>query len=160
MNFLAALEATAFSEWVLTSMLGFPTLIALHSIGMAVAAGLSFVVALYLNGFVAGSSGAHLPRFLHLATLGFILNFVTGLALFVARGSDYITNTTFLVKMLLVVISGAILVWLKSSLAEFTGAPHEPRSDALARHLSLVCSVTWIGAIVSGRLIAYLGTVY
>ena len=52
MSFLEILESTAFSEWVLTSMLGFPTLIAVHSIGMAVAAGLTIVVTLYLNRFI------------------------------------------------------------------------------------------------------------
>ena len=160
MNFLVMLESTAFSEWVLVSMLGFPTLIALHSIGMAVAAGLTIVVALYLNGYLAGISGGHLPRFLRLATWGFLLNLVTGLALFVARGSDYISNTTFLVKMLLVLISGAILIWLKSRLAKLTEASGELYSDGAARRLSLLCSATWIGAIIAGRLIAYVGTIY
>ena len=118
MNLLATLESTAFSEWVLTSMLGFPTLIALHSIGMAIAAGLSIFVALYLNRFLSGLAEEHLPRFLHLAMLGFLLNLVTGLALFVTRGTDYITNITFLVKMSLVLISAVILGWLKHHLVE------------------------------------------
>jgi hypothetical protein len=160
LNFLAVLESTAFSEWVLTSMLGFPTLIALHSIGMAIAAGITIVVALYLNRFVTGISGVHLPRFLRLATWGFILNLVTGLALFVARGPDYITNTPFLVKMLLVLISGAILFWLKSHLLNLTKVSRDLCNDAVARRASLLCSITWIGAIIAGRLIAYVGTIY
>ncbi len=160
MNFLEILEATAFSEWVLTSMLGFPTLIALHSIGMAVAAGLTIVVTLYLNRFLAGVADANLPGFLRIATWGFMLNLVTGLTLFVARGTDYITNITFLVKMLLVLISGAILVWLKSHLAELAKGSREVCHNVAARRLSLVCSATWIGAIITGRLIAYVGTIY
>ena len=160
MNFLEILESTAFSGWVLTSMLGFPTLIALHSIGMAVAAGLTIVVALFLNRVFAGITEAKLPGVLRIATWGFMLNAVTGLSLFVSRGSDYITNITFLVKMLLVLISGTILVWLKSHLAELAKGSREVCNSVPARRLSLVASATWIGAIVTGRLIAYVGSVY
>ena len=160
MSFLEILESTAFSQWVLTSMLGFPTMIALHSVGMAVAAGLTIVVTLYLNRFISGIAGANLPGILRIATWGFMLNLVTGLTLFVSRGSDYITNTTFLVKMLLVLISGTILLWLKSHLAELAKGSREVCNSVPARRMSLVASATWIGAIVTGRLIAYVGSVY
>lgn len=160
MNLLAMLESTAFSDWVLTSMLGFPTLIALHSIGMAIAAGLFILVALYLNGFLSGMAEKHLPRFLHLAMLGFLLNLVTGLALFVGRGTDYITSVTFLVKMLLVLISAVILGWLRHHLLGLLSASTDLYEDRLARQVSLIGIATWVGAIIAGRLIAYVGTVY
>ena len=160
MNFLRILESTAFSEWVLTSMLGFPTLIAVHSIGMAVAAGLTIMVTLYLYRFAAGIDQAKLPGILRIATWGFILNLVTGLILFVPRGTEYLANVTFLVKMLLVLISAAILVWLRSHIAQLARESVDVCSSVPARRLSLVSSATWIGAIVTGRLIAYLGSVY
>ena len=160
MNFLRILESTAFSEWVLTSMLGFPTLIALHSIGMAVAAGLTIIVTLYLYRFVAGIADAKLPGILRIAMWGFLLNLVTGLAIFVPRGTEYLANVTFLVKMLLVLVSAAILVWLKSHVAQLARKSVDVCSSVPARRLSLVSSATWIGAIVTGRLIAYLGSVY
>lgn len=160
MNFLRILESTAFSEWVLTSMLGFPTLIAVHSIGMAVAAGLTIMVTLYLYRFAAGIDQANLPGILRIAMWGFILNLVTGLILFVPRGTDYIANVTFLVKMLLVLISAAILIWLKSHVTQLARESVDVCSSVPARRLSLLSSATWIGAIVTGRLIAYLGSVY
>ena len=143
MNFLETLESTAFSAWVLTSMLGFPTLIALHSIGMAVAAGLTFVVTLCLHRFATGIADASLPGILHIATWGFLLNLVTGLAIFVPRGGDYITNLTFVVKMLLVLISASLLVWLKSHLTGLVRGSRDVCDSAPARHLSLVSSATW-----------------
>lgn len=160
MNFLRILESTAFSEWVLTSMLGFPTMIAVHSIGMAVAAGLTIMVTLYLYRFAAGFDQAKLPGILRIATWGFILNLVTGLILFVPRGTEYLANVTFLVKMLLVLISAAILIWLKSHVTQLAGESVDVCSSVPARRLSLLSSATWIGAIVTGRLIAYLGSVY
>ena len=160
MIFLRILESTAFSQWVLTSMLGFPTMIALHSIGMAVAAGLTIVVTLYLNGFFAGIAEAKLPGILRIATWGFVLNLVTGLILFIPRGTEYIANVTFLVKMLLVLFSAAILIWLRSHLAQLAKGSGALSNSPPARRLSLVSSAAWIGAIVTGRLIAYIGTVY
>ena len=160
MNFLEILESTAFSEWVLISMLGFPTLIALHSIGMAVAAGLTIIVTLHLYRFVPGIPGARLPGILRIAMWGFMLNLVTGLAIFIPRGTEYITNITFLVKMLLVLISAAILIWLKSHFTKIAKGSGNLRASVQSRRLSLVCSATWIGGIVTGRLIAYVGTIY
>ena len=160
MNFLATLESTAFSEWVLTSMLGFPTLIALHSVGMAIAAGLSIFVALYLNGLLSRLPQEHLPRLLHLAMLGFFLNLVTGLALFVSRGADYITSVTFLIKMLLVLISAISLGWLRHHLMELLTSSVNLYEDGLSRQVSLISIATWVGAIIAGRLIAYVGTLY
>jgi hypothetical protein len=160
LNLLTTLESTAFSEWVLTSMLGFPTLIALHSIGMAIATGLSILVALYLNRFLSGMAEEHLPRFLHLAMFGFSLNLVTGLALFVSRGADYITSITFLVKMLLVLISAVILGWLRRHLMKLLNASNDLYEDVLARKVSLLGIATWVGAVIAGRLIAYVGTLY
>ena len=141
-------------------MLGFPTLIALHSIGMAVAAGLTFIVTMSLNRFIASIAEAHLPRILRIAMWGFVLNLVTGLAIFFPRGTDYITNFTFLVKMLLVLISATILVWLKSQLAAIAKESKDVFNSVSARLLSLVSSAAWVGAIITGRLIAYLGSVY
>jgi len=160
LNFLEFLESTPFSEWVLISMLGFPTLIALHSIGMAVAAGLTIVVTLHLHRFVPGIPEAKLPGILRIAMWGFMLNLVTGLAIFIPRGTEYIANITFLVKMLLVLISAAILVWLRSHFTNIEKGSGDVCSSVRARRLSLVCSATWIGGIVTGRLIAYVGTIY
>ncbi len=142
-------------------MLGFPTVIALHSIGMAVAVGLTITVALCLNGFLGQFADRHLPRFLRIAMWGFLLNLVTGVALFVPRGSDYIGNATFVVKMMLVLVSGTLLAWLAAHLAELARTNvREVRHSVSARRISLVSSVTWIGAVITGRLIAYLGSVY
>ena len=75
-------------------MLGFPTMIALHSIGMAVAAGLTIVVTLYLYRIVSGIAEAHLTGFLRIATWGFMLNLATGLTLFVPRMAQVTSRRT------------------------------------------------------------------
>lgn len=160
MSFLADLEATALSDWLSISMLGFPTLIALHSIGMAVVVGLALVVALRLHGLVTGIDGQLVTRLLTIAAWGFVLNLLTGIALFITRGTDYITSAIFLVKMLLVVVSAVILFWLRERLAPADPASGTVAADPLARRLALVAATTWFAAVVAGRLIAYLSDLY
>jgi hypothetical protein len=160
LKFLTYLEASAFSEWVLTAMLGFPTLIALHSVGMAVAVGLTFMVTLRLNQFITGLSLQQIPRFLTIAVWGFILNFFTGLALFIGRGPEYIQSYTFLTKMLLVAISAIILFWLRRHLKSIELTTEILVTDRKAKTMSLISTVTWFGAVVAGRLIAYISDIY
>ena len=140
-------------------MLGFPTLIALHSVGMAVVVGLSLIVSLRLSGLIPEIGERHLPRLLDVAVWGFALNLVTGLLLFITRGSEYIVSYTYDIKMLLVIGGATILFWLRGRLGAgkcVTGSS----TDALARSLSLVATVLWFGAVVAGRLIAYLSDIY
>lgn len=160
MDFLTYLEASAFSEWVLTSMLGFPTFIALHSVGMAVAVGLSFIVTLHLNEIFTGFREQLVARFLDIAIWGFTLNFVTGMVLFISRGTDYISSFVFLLKMLLVAISAVFMFWLRDHLGHVVPAVESSGSDRIAKSMSIITTVTWFGAVVTGRLIAYLSDLY
>ena len=141
-------------------MLGFPTLIALHSVGMAVAVGLSFMVTLHLNQLFTGFSAQLIPRLLSIAIWGFFLNLITGLSLFVSRGPEYIDSYIFLIKMLLVVISAIILFWLRQHLRPTKVTTEKSVADTLAKNLSLISTVTWFGAVIAGRLIAYLSDLY
>ena len=141
-------------------MLGFPTLIALHSVGMAVAVGLSLMVTLHLNQIFVGFKVQLIPGFLDVAVWGFILNLITGLALFVSRGSEYIASYTFLSKMLMVFIGTIILFWLRQRLKPMKLTTEILAEDKIARNMSLVSTITWVGAVVTGRLIAYLSDIY
>ncbi len=141
-------------------MLGFPTLIALHSVGMAVAVGLSLMVTLHLNQVFTGFNVQLIPRILSIAVWGFILNLITGLALFVSRGPAYIDSYIFLIKMLLVVISAIILFWLRQHLRLIKLTTEVSVTDRTAKNMSLFSTATWFGAVIAGRLIAYLSDPY
>jgi len=159
LEFLTYLQTSALSEWLLVDMLGFPTLIALHSVGMGVVVGLTFVIALSLNGVVSGIDRPLMLRFVALAVWGFTLNLVTGLLLFITRGPEYLATGIFLVKMLLVLMSAAIVAWLGQRLkAEPTAT--DVVADRLAARMAIVATTLWFGAVVAGRLIAYLSDLY
>jgi hypothetical protein len=141
-------------------MAGFPTLIALHSVGMAVVVGLSLAVSLRLNGMLTDLSPGVVPRLLDVAIWGFTLNFITGLLLFITRGPEYITSAIFLIKMLLVLVGAALMFWLRQHLRRAARGPQMPASDRRASLVSVSSSVAWFGAVVAGRLIAYLSALY
>ena len=158
MEFLSYLAASKVSDWLLVSMWGFPTLIALHSVGMGVVVGIAFTTALQLNGIVAPFSEETMPKLLTVGIWGFTLNFLTGVTIFITRAPEYIVNVTFLVKMLLVIIGAVILVLLRQRLVS-----HEPvvaGVDRVARRMSVVGATSWFAAVVAGRLIAYLSNLY
>ena len=160
MTLLESLEASALSQWLVVSMAGGPTLLALHSVGMAVVVGLSLMVTLRLHHVLPGPRARVLPGLLRVALWGLVLNVLTGLGFFITRGPEYITSPIFLVKMALVVASAAMTVWLWRRLAPLAQATGVPVFDQAARTLSLAATLTWFGAVVAGRMIAYLSDLY
>jgi hypothetical protein len=62
--------------------------------------------------------------------------------------------------MLLVIISAAILFWLRRRLLLNASGAGAPAIDRTAKNLSLVATVLWFAAVIAGRLIAYLSTLY
>ena len=85
MGFLTWLEATQWpAEWVRSSTAGYPSMIALHALGMAIMVGLSLLLDLRILGWFAGIPLPALRRFFGLAWVGFGINFVSGSMLFSA----------------------------------------------------------------------------
>jgi len=160
MDLLIYLKESAFSQWLSISMAGFPLLIALHSVGMAVAVGMSLMVTLRLHGFIAEIPLQRLPRLLGVTVAGFVLNLVTGLALFITRGPEYAASYMFLFKMALVAVGAVILMWLSRHSRIALPDADALADDAIARNVSLAGTAVLFGAVVAGRLIAYLSDLY
>ena len=160
MQLLIRLEESAFSQWLGLSMAGFPTLIALHSVGMAVVVGVSLMLTLRLYGYIDELAPARLPLLLNVGVAGFCLNLVTGAALFITRGSQYATSAIFLSKMALVLISAATLFVLRQRLSPLLRSPAAVLCDTVTRRMALTGTASWFAAVVTGRLIAYLSDIY
>ena len=160
LNLLEHLANSEFSYWLSVSMAGFPTLIALHSVGMGAAVGLSMAVTLQLYGALPDLGRFPVQRLLDVAAWGFTLNLVTGLLLFITRGPEYLASGIFLLKMLLV-FAGAVLTLVVRQRVRALASPSGTLvDDGVARAMSLVATLAWFGAVVTGRLIAYLSDLY
>jgi hypothetical protein len=151
---LAWLEATGFpGEWVRSSTAGYPSMIALHAIGMAIMVGLSLLLDLRVLGWFAGIPLQSLRRFFGLAWIGFGINFISGSALFSAQATSYIVDWVFMSKMTLVLLGAVTAGILQPAIVK--AAPSGELSGGM-RAIAGVAIVIWVVAIVMGRLTAYL----
>ncbi len=168
MEFFSWLQNLPISEWVQTSDYGFPLLLAAHSIGLAGVVGVLVILNLRVLGFAGGIPIAALSRLMPVAWIGFSINFLSGLLLFMANATRLVTNWAFLLKMTAVLLGGLVTWILWRTLRRVgaaAGATTEPpqRGDtAVAYRVTSAARVTaaislgvWFAAILFGRVIAY-----
>src|SRR5262245_61961047 len=107
MDFLQQLERTPFSLWVSHSgsLLAFPTILLVHTIGMAVLVGLVAAINLRILGFAPALPLAPLGRFFPAMWIAFWINAVSGTILLVSEASSKATNPDFAVKMIFIVLA-------------------------------------------------------
>lgn len=158
MSTLAWLEQTEFSDWVLTAFSGFPLMLTLHAVGLAVSMGLILVMDLRLLGFFNFVSYKFLQRALLLVWTGLVINFLSGTVLFVPRGVEYAGDPAFLTKMVLIVLGLGNTGWLHGQIVSESGTwSSEVAAPVSVRYWAGASMLLWFGVITSGRLIAYVG---
>jgi hypothetical protein len=168
LDLFAWLQNLPLSEWVQTSDYGFPLLLAAHSIGLAGVVGVLIILNLRVLGYAEGIPIAALRRLMPVAWLGFIVNALSGVLLFMANASRLVTNWAFLLKMS-AVLAGGIVTWvLWRALNEPSDFTHPKRGGAptsaalaaygvtrAARITAGISMAVWFAAILFGRVIAY-----
>jgi len=163
MGLLVWLESNPLGVWVheSPSVWAQPTVLTLHTMGMAVLVGASWVLDLRLLGFTRNVPLSAFRWVFRAVTVGLIVNLVTGALLFSQRATTWASSIPFLIKMGLVIASVATLVPLRS-LVFRSDAEQRPSTDARgevsgsARLLAIASILAWSGAITAGRLLAYL----
>lgn len=155
MGFLVWLEASGLAEWVRMSVPGYPSMITAHAVGMAVMVGLSLLLDLRLLGWFSGIPLSALHRLLKVAWLGFAVNFLSGTALFAAQATTYIVDVVFMSKLALVFLGAITAAILQPQIAN-AGAWSGGQAPGNTKLVAAVSLVFWIGAIILGRLTAYL----
>jgi hypothetical protein len=171
MDFVSWLQELPLSEWVQTSDYGFPLLLAAHSIGLAGVVGILVVLDLRVLGFAQGIPIAALSRLMPVAWCGFVINALSGVLLFMANATRLVTNWAFILKMSAVVLGGIVSWMLWRSLAAGPAATSAvtptmaaaagPKVAATftvtrnARITAVLSLLVWFGAILFGRVIAY-----
>lgn len=155
-GFFAWLEATALADWVRMSSLGYPLMITCHAVGMAIMVGIALALDLRLVGKFAGIPYGSLQRFLGIAWLGFLINTLSGSALFAAQAVMYSTDWVFLTKIALVFAGAITIAILQTNIARDSSQWPADRPPSNVKAIAIVSIVFWLGAIVMGRLTAYL----
>lgn len=157
MRFLQWLEASVFAEWIQTSFVGYPLVLTLHAIGMAIMVGLVFMLNLRLVGMFSRIPYSALSGMLGLAWIGFVINFLSGAAIFTSQATAYVTNTPFQIKFAAVVAGAGIAGYMQPVLnresATWGNGGDVPGS---MRGLAIASLIIWTVAITTGRFTAYL----
>ena len=149
------LESLPLSVWVheSPSIWAQPTVMTLHTMGMGVLVGASWVLDLRLLGVSRNIPLSAFRWVFRAVAISLVVNVVTGVLLFMARATLWGTAFPFLIKILLVVASAATLLPIRSYVLERGDARGEVSRKA--RTLALVSIAAWAAAITAGRLLAY-----
>jgi hypothetical protein len=137
------------------SVWAFPTILTLHTIGLAVLVGSSWVLDLRLLGISRNTPLSAFRWVFPAMAFGLIINLLTGVFLFIKNATTWGTAVPFIVKMLLVVTSVVLLLPIrKYVLASSESGQFEVSGNA--RLLAIASILAWTGAVTAGRLLAYL----
>lgn len=152
-SFFGALESFAVAEYLRTARWSYAAVNAAHILGIALLVGAITPLNLRFLGLWNDTSCRALVRILlPVAGIGLVLALATGTALFTVRALDYRDNGFLQLKIVLIALgalSAIRLHWL------YGWSIGEASKARLVLH-GLVSSVCWIGALVCGRLIAFL----
>jgi hypothetical protein len=155
-NFLVYLENLSFSQWVkdAPTIWAFPTILIVHTLGMSIVAGVSAMLSLVVLGFWPAVPMKPFARAFPLLWWGFGINAVTGTMMLVADATTKLTTVDFYIKMAFVFLGLWVLIRMRRQVFEDPQLDKAPVSGN-AKMLAWASLGCWFGAIVAGRLLAY-----
>lgn len=154
---LVTLESTAVARWVGESLYAYPSLLACHIVGLAVVVGLFSMRDLKLLGLFPDLDVRVFASLNRLALAGFAINAISGLLLFSSQASYLATSIPFLTKIACITAGMTVAYLLRPSVlvaASSTGSQQLKNSKHTV--LAALSLAIWSGAIIAGRLIAYI----
>jgi hypothetical protein len=148
---LSWLESTSLAVWLAESpsVWAHPTVLTLHTAGMGILVGASWILDLRLLGVSRKIPLSAFRWVFPALAIGLAVNLATGVLLFIKNATTWGTAIPFFVKMAFVVVAVGTLAPLRSLVLR-DGEPSR------ARALAIVSILAWAGAVTAGRLLAYL----
>jgi len=156
---LSWLEGSRVSDWMRAELWGWPLALTLHEFGTAVVVGFVLIIWLRLIGLCETISIASLNRLFPVIWIGFVLQLLTGFALWMTKPTQYVVDLAFTLKIAFVVIGAVLALSVQGALRR--EAPAWEASGVTSRALRFVSAslLLWCGALVMARLTAYLGPI-
>jgi hypothetical protein len=158
MELLLWIENTGIAQWVTgsNSILAYPTILFLHTLGLSAVIGLSVFINLRVLGFARGLPFTVLKPFITLIWIAFGLAAVSGTLLLMSTASAKAQSPIFIAKLVFV---GFAVVTQHLTTKRSIRTPQADVSPLPRQaHVLALCSLfLWVAATTAGRLIAYLG---
>ena len=153
MEILAALERSAVATWVRegSTIWAYPTILTLHTMGLAVLVGANAAFDLRVLGVGRQIPLAPIAWLFPAMWVGFGLNAITGAMLFSADPIEKGTTTLFMVKLAIVLVGVVLIPLLRRAVYGGPAIAVTP----MAKTFAAVSLLMWTAATVTGRWMAY-----
>jgi hypothetical protein len=151
------LENTAVAIWVGESLWGYPFMLGLHVVGLAIVVGTFVMRDLRLLGLFDGIQYDSLDSLRNLGWTGFVINAVSGCFLFTSQATTFATSTPFLLKISMIFVAAILGAVIQNRMRDEAASWDEAGVvTGSVRVLAVASIAMWMGAIIAGRLTAYL----
>jgi uncharacterized membrane protein len=155
----AVLKSAFIAKYQFTHPMAWPTLEALHFIGLSLLFGVVIVGNLRILGLMRNAAFVDIHRLLPWGVWGFVLNSVTGMLFFIGQAFQYVDNPAFHWKVLFMLLAGANVLYLTLfdevwALGKGEDAPSSAKLVAASQIF------LWVGVIYFGRMLPYLGNAF
>ena len=162
-DFFATLEGLPISTWLResNSIWAYPTMLTLHTLGLALLVGASAALDLRVLGWGRALALADLRPLFRWMWIGFWVNALSGVVLLAADATTKAAAPMFLIKLGLVAVGVVVMAAQRREafapnvhLRQGYGGQAFTRRD---KSLALTSITVWFVAIAAGRLMAYPG---
>ena len=150
MGALVWIENSGVGVWIRESLWGYPIVLSCHAVGMGIVVGVFTMVDIRVLGFARGIPITAFNRLLTIGWLGFLLNLISGCLLFTGDAERFFFQGVFEIKMGLIILGGIVMWFLVRALKVDS-------ESTKVKYLAALSLVLWFGAIIAGRLTAYIG---
>jgi len=154
---LQTIEDLSIGVWVRESpsIFAYTLVLSLHAIGLAIVLGANWLIALRLLGRASAIPLTALRDFYPTIWVGFTINAISGVLLFIASATHMGTMNVFWIKMAAVTTGMVLSLRLKSLYLNDTAALASGAVPAGARRMAWWLLGVWFFALVAGRLTGY-----
>ena len=155
---LGAIEASPLAVAMRSELWMYPIVEIIHISGFVVLVGSIVVLDLRLLGLSRSISARALSRHVLPWTLGALFLIVpTGLLMFMAHASDFVTNRAFQVKLGLILLAGVnAAIFHTGAFRSFALWDRDADPPAAVKLHAAASIAIWVGVLACGRLLAYL----
>jgi len=151
------LENLALADWVRASpsIFAYTGVLTAHAVGLSIVVGVNTIIGLRLLGVAPGIPLVGLRRLYGIVWVGFLINLVSGLLLFIAEAHAMAALMLFWAKMVFVATGMIIAELLKRLYFSDVASVQAGVVTRVGRNLAIASLVCWGLALIIGRLTGY-----
>jgi hypothetical protein len=151
------LQNLPLADWVRSSpsLFAYTTVLTAHAVGLAIVVGINTIIGLRLLGVAQGIPLSGLRRLYGVVWVGFFINLISGLLLFIAEAHSMAAMVAFWGKISLIAVGMIVAELLKRFYFSDVASVQAGVVTRVGRNLAIISLVSWYLALIVGRLTGY-----